>query len=51
MVELQVDLGERTYPVLIGAGLLGKPGLLSPYLGGAQAMVVTNETVSPLFLN
>lgn len=51
MVELQVDLGERAYPVLIGAGLLGKPGLLSPYLGGAQAMVVTNKTVSPLFLD
>lgn len=51
MIELQVELGERTYPVLIGAGLLGKPGLLSPYLGGAQAMVVTNKTVSPLFLD
>ena len=51
MIELQVDLGERTYPVLVGAGLLGEPGLLSPYLRGAQAMVVTNKTVSPLFLD
>ena len=51
MIELPVNLGERTYPVLIGAGILGKPGLLSPYLRGTQAMVVTNETVSPLFLN
>lgn len=51
MIELQVDLGERSYPVLIGTGILGKPGLLSPYLRGTQAMVVTNETVSPLFLN
>ena len=51
MIELKVDLGERTYPILIGADLLGQPGLLRPHIGGHQAMVVTNKTLAPLLLH
>ena len=51
MIELKVDLGERAYPILIGTGLLGKSGLLAPHIRGRQVMVVTNETVAPLFLD
>ena len=51
MIELKVDLGVRAYPILIGAGLLRKPELLAPHIGGRQVMVVTNETVAPLFLD
>ena len=51
MIELNVDLGERGYPILIGAGLLDRPGILAPFLGGNQVMVVTNETVAPLYLD
>lgn len=47
---LEVSLGERSYPIHIGPGLLGDPQWLSPYLAGRQVMVVTNETVAPLYL-
>lgn len=48
--SLQVALGERSYPIHIGAGLLGDPAWLTPYLAGRQVMVVTNETVAPHYL-
>ncbi|MGI0119181.1 3-dehydroquinate synthase [Zooshikella sp. RANM57] len=51
MQTLQVALGERSYPIHIGPGLLGQPDLLSPYIRGRQVMLVTNETVAPLYLN
>lgn len=47
--ELKVDLGDRSYPIMIGSGLLGHFDL-SGYVSGAQVMIVTNETVAPLYL-
>lgn len=47
--ELTVELGDRSYPILIGPGLLGEYDL-SPYVTGSQVMIVTNETVAPLYL-
>ncbi|PXX89347.1 3-dehydroquinate synthase [Marinobacter vulgaris] len=47
--ELTVDLGERTYPIIIGQGLLGSYDL-TPFVQGSQVMIVTNETVAPLYL-
>lgn len=47
--ELTVELGERSYPIIIGQGLLGEIDL-SSYLSGSQVMIVTNETVAPLYL-
>jgi 3-dehydroquinate synthase len=46
---LIVGLGERSYPIHIGPGLLGRPELLEPHLAGRRAVVVTNETVAPLY--
>ncbi|MEH6576008.1 MAG: 3-dehydroquinate synthase [Amphritea sp.] len=46
---LNVDLGERSYPVFIGDNLF-KPELLAPYIRGKQVLVVTNETIAPLYL-
>jgi len=46
---LNVDLGERSYPIVIGSGLLGDFGL-GDYLNGPDCLVVTNETVGPLYL-
>ena len=51
MIELKVDLGTRSYPILIGDGLLGTPDLLVPYVGAHQVVVITNTTVGPLFLD
>jgi 3-dehydroquinate synthase len=51
MKTLTVDLGERSYPIHIGQDLLDDPTLLSPHIHGRQVMVVSNETVAPLYLD
>ncbi|WP_297528317.1 3-dehydroquinate synthase [Thiohalobacter sp.] len=50
MKTLRVELGERSYPIHIGAGLLGRADLIAPHIRGKQVMVVSNETVAPLYL-
>ena len=50
MITLTVDLGERSYPILIGSGLLGRPGLLDAHLSGNDVLVITNESVAPIYL-
>ncbi len=50
MKTLKVALGERSYPIYIGAGLLDRRELLMPHIAGAQIMVVSNETIAPLYL-
>ena len=50
MKTVNVDLGERSYPIFIGQDLLGKKAWLIPYIKGQQVMVVSNETVAPLYL-
>ena len=42
MQTLHVELGERSYPIYIGAGLLADPELLTRHIGGRQAAVGTN---------
>jgi 3-dehydroquinate synthase len=51
MQTLRVDLGERSYPIFIGEGLLGNGDLLLPYIKGKQVCIVTNETIAPLYLD
>jgi 3-dehydroquinate synthase len=46
---ITVDLGERSYPIIIGSGLLGDFGL-ADYINGTDCLVVSNETVGPLYL-
>lgn len=50
MESLRVALGERSYPIHIGAGLLHRPELYRPHLGGGSAAIVTNDVVAPLYL-
>jgi 3-dehydroquinate synthase len=50
MKILRVELGERSYPIYIGSGLLASSDLLEGHIRGRQVMVVTNETVAPLYL-
>lgn len=50
MQTVTVDLGERSYPIRIGAGLIDEPGLFLPHVRGRQVCIVTNETVAPLYL-
>ena len=51
MNTLTVELGERSYPIFIGQGLLDKPELLTQHVQGRQVMVVSNDTIAPLYLD
>ncbi|KAF8101416.1 hypothetical protein N665_0205s0012 [Sinapis alba] len=48
---VEVDLGNRSYPIYIGAGLLDQPQLLQRHVHGKKVLVVTNERVAPLYLD
>lgn len=48
---LTVELGERSYPIVIGDGLLGGGFDLSEYLAGDDCLIVSNDTVAPLYLD
>ena len=50
MELLNVELGTRSYPILIEAGLLGRPDLFRQHLPAQDVLVVSNTTVAPLYL-
>jgi 3-dehydroquinate synthase len=47
--QVEVDLGDRSYPIHIGEGLLALPALFAPHVKGKSVMVCTNTTVGPLY--
>ncbi len=51
MDTIQVALGERSYPIHIGPGLIGDQELLRHSIPATQVLIVTNEIVAPLYLN
>ena len=48
---LKVELGDRSYPIYIGANLLGESAIYGRHIVGSQVMVITNDTVAPLYLD
>jgi len=48
---LRVELGDRSYPIFIGQGLMGNAELVKPYVKSKQVLIVTNTTVAPLYLD
>lgn len=51
MMEIvNVDLGERSYPIYIGKALLASGVLLRKHIHGNQVLIVSNEVVAPLYL-
>jgi 3-dehydroquinate synthase len=48
--RVDVRLPGREYPILIGPGLLGDPDVVGRAVTARDVMVVTNETVGPLYL-
>ncbi|AED98162.1 3-dehydroquinate synthase [Arabidopsis thaliana] len=48
---VEVDLGDRSYPIYIGAGLLDHSELLQRHVHGKRVLVVTNDRVAPLYLD
>ena len=51
MQTLTVDLGDRAYPIHIGPGLLDRADLVLPHLKQKRAVIVSNTTVGPLYLD
>lgn len=51
MEKITVTLGERSYPITIAAGLFNDPGSFWPLKAGERAMLVTNQTLAPLYLS
>ncbi len=50
--QVLVELGERSYPIHIGPGLLDRAGeLIKPKMRGGRALVVTDANVAPLYLD
>ncbi|KAG8474564.1 hypothetical protein CXB51_031352 [Gossypium anomalum] len=48
---VEVDLGNRSYPIYIGSGLLDQHELLQKHVRGKKVLVVTNTTIAPLYLD
>ena len=51
MKTLQVDLGERSYPIYIGTNLLDRSELLKQHIKHEEVCVITNTTIAPLYLD
>lgn len=48
---LSIDLGSRSYPIVIGEGFLADAGLVARHVAAQDVLIVTNETVGPLYGN
>lgn len=46
---ITVNLGDRSYPIVIGAGLLNGGFDLSKFVNGPDCLIVSNEIVAPLY--
>lgn len=51
MKKLLVELGDRSYPIYIGSGLLNRSELYTQHIKAKQVVIVTNETIAPLYLD
>ena len=49
MKTLEVDLGNRSYPIYIGADLIDRPELFKACEKSSSIYIVTNTTVAPLY--
>ena len=47
--SVSVDLGDRSYPIQIGAGQISQANI-SQYIQGNKVLIVTNTCVAPLYL-
>ncbi len=49
--RIEVPAASRHYPVIVGDGLLGRPGILDEWLAGGRILAVTSEAVAGLYLD
>lgn len=47
--RIEIALGERSYPILIGVDLLADAQLIGAHVKARSLLIVTNETVGPLY--
>ena len=50
MRQLSLDLAERSYNIYIDNGLLAKANKLESYCSGESVLILSNETIAPLYL-
>lgn len=50
MAKLTIDLGSRSYPIHIGSGMLEDLSLYTPAISGRNVLIISNDTVAPLYL-
>ena len=48
---LNVELGDKSYPIYIGIDLLSMKSLFVDQIQGRQVMIVTNKPIAPLYLD
>lgn len=48
-MQVTIDLADRSYPIVIGAGLLGDPATYQHLPPAHTALIISNATVSPLY--
>ena len=46
---VHIDLGDRSYPIVIAADVLGQSATFAQCPAATQALIVTNTTVAPLY--
>jgi len=51
MPTLNVDLGERSYPIYIQAGILNDTGFLFSEIHANHVIIISNDLVAPLYLD
>src|SRR6478736_137793 len=49
MITVNVELGDRAYPIHIGADLIAQTGLFAGHIAGSSVAIVTNSTIDPLY--
>lgn len=50
MIEIDVALAERSYPIHIGTGVLQQASLWRSAIRGRHVLILSNSTVAPLYL-
>jgi hypothetical protein len=48
---VEVSLGDRSYPIYIGTGIIDDAELLQQHIPGKRVLLVTNATIAPLYLD
>ena len=49
-ISVTVDLGDRSYPIYIGSGLLADRQIITSHINGEQVCIISNDVVAPLYL-